>query len=166
MLISWNWLSDYVDLDMPPEELEQRLMMAGLNHEETHAVGDDLAIDLEVTSNRPDCLGHVGIAREVSVLWDCALTIPKAHPKEGGTRVEDLVRVRIDCLDLCPRYIARVLRGVRVGPSPDWLVKRLATVGIASINNVVDVSNYVMLECGQPLHTFDYGKLHGPEIIV
>ena len=134
-------------------------MMAGLNHEETHAVGDDLAIDLEVTSNRPDCLGHIGIAREVSVLWNSALTIPAARPAEGKTRVEDLVRVRIDCPDLCSRYTARVIRGVRVGPSPDWLAKRLATIGIAAINNVVDVSNYVMMECGQPLHTFDYAKL-------
>jgi phenylalanyl-tRNA synthetase beta chain len=166
MLISWNWLKQYVPLNMPPEELEQRLMMAGLNHESTSRVGDDLCIDLEVTSNRPDCLGHIGIAREVSVLWECPLTIPAARPAEGKTRVEDLVRVRIDCPDLCPRYTARVVRGVRVGPSPEWLVKRLATVGIAAINNVVDVSNYVMMECGQPLHTFDYAKLAGPEIIV
>ena len=166
MLVSWNWLKQYVPLTMSPREFEERLMMAGLNHEETHEVGDDLAIDLEVTSNRPDCLGHIGIAREVSVLWDCALTIPAARPAEGKTRVEDLVRVRIDCPDLCPRYTARVVRGVRVGPSPDWLAKRLATIGIAAINNVVDISNYVMMECGQPLHTFDYAKLNGPEIIV
>ena len=166
MIVSWNWLKDYVPLTMSPSEFERRLMMAGLNHEETHAVGDDLAIDLEVTSNRPDCLGHIGIAREVSVLWDCALAIPAARAAEGKTRVEDLVRVRIDCPDLCPRYTARVIRGVRVGPSPDWLVKRLATIGIAAINNVVDVSNYVMMECGQPLHTFDCAKLAGPEIIV
>ena len=166
MLVSWNWLQQYVPLTMSPRELEQRLMMAGLNHEETHEVGDDLAIDLEVTSNRPDCLGHIGIAREVSVLWNSALTVPAARPAEGKTRVEDLVRVRIDCPDLCSRYTARVVRGVRVGPSPEWLTKRLAAIGIAAINNVVDVSNYVMMECGQPLHTFDYGKLQGPEIIV
>ncbi len=170
MLISWNWLKQYVPLNMPPEELELRLMMAGLNHEETHKVGEDLCIDLEVTSNRPDCLGHIGVAREVSVLWDCQLIIPAARPAEGKTRAEDLVRVQIDCPDLCPRYTARVIHGVKVGPSPDWLVKRLATVGVAAINNIVDVSNYVMMECGQPLHTFDYAKLQGPgtspEIIV
>jgi phenylalanyl-tRNA synthetase beta chain len=166
MLISWNWLKQYVPLTMSPRDLEERLMMAGLNHEETHEVGDDLCIDLEVTSNRPDCLGHIGIAREVSVLWQSPLTIPAARPAEGKTRAEELVRVRIDCPDLCPRYTARVIRGVRVGPSPDWLAQRLATVGIATINNVVDVSNYVMMECGQPLHTFDYAKLQGPEIIV
>ncbi len=166
MLVSWNWLKQYVSPPMSPREFEERLMMAGLNHEETHEVGDDLAIDLEVTSNRPDCLGHIGIAREVAVLWDCALTIPAARPAEGKTRAEDLVRVRIECPDLCPRYTARVIRGVRVRPSPDWLAKRLTTIGIAAINNVVDISNYVMMECGQPLHTFDYAKLNGPEIIV
>jgi phenylalanyl-tRNA synthetase beta chain len=166
MLVSWNWLKRYVPLDMSPRELEQRLMMAGLNHEATHAAGDDLCIDLEVTSNRPDCLGHIGIAREVSVLWDCALAIPTAHPAESSSRVEDLVQVRIECPDLCPRYTARVIRNARVGKSPDWLVKLLATVGMASINNVVDISNFVMLECGQPLHTFDFGKLNGREIIV
>ncbi len=139
-------------------------MMAGLNHEETNAVGDDLCIDLEVTSNRPDCLGHIGVAREVSVLWGGELKIPAARPAEGKTRVGDLVRVRIDCPDLCSRYIARVVRGVRIGPSPDWLVKRLATIGIASINNVVDISNYVMMECGQPLHTFDLAKLKKGDI--
>ena len=159
MIVSWNWLQQYVPLTMSPREFEQRLMMAGLNHEETHEVGDDLAIDLEVTSNRPDCLGHIGIAREVSVLWNSVLTLPAARPAEGVTRVEDLVRVRIECPDLCPRYTARVVRGVRIAPSPAWLTRRLATVGVAAINNVVDVSNYVMMECGQPLHTFDYGKL-------
>jgi phenylalanyl-tRNA synthetase beta chain len=166
MLVSWNWLQQYVPLSMRVEELAERLMMAGLNHESTQRVGDDLAIDLEVTSNRPDCLGHVGIAREIAVLWDLPLAVPAAQPAEGRTSVADLVRVRIDCPDLCPRYTARVLRGVRVGPSPDWLVQRLAAVGIPAINNVVDVSNYVMMECGQPLHTFDYGKLRGAEIIV
>jgi phenylalanyl-tRNA synthetase beta chain len=166
MIVSWNWLKQYVLLDMPAEELEQRLMMAGLNHESTQAVGDDLAIDLEVTSNRPDCLGHLGIAREVAVLWNRALTVPPARPPEDATPVASLVGVRIDCPELCARYTARVVRGVKVGPSPAWLVKRLTTVGVAAINNIVDISNYVMLECGQPLHTFDYGKLRGPQIIV
>ncbi|MGD0896219.1 MAG: phenylalanine--tRNA ligase subunit beta [Thermoguttaceae bacterium] len=162
MIVSWNWLKQYVPLAMPIEELEERLMMAGLNHESTGRVGEDLAIDLEVTSNRPDCLGHVGIAREIAVLWDLPLAVPAARPAEGPASVADLVRVRIDCPDLCPRYTARVLRGVRVGPSPPWLVDRLRTIGIAAINNVVDVSNYVMMECGQPLHTFDYAKLRDP----
>ncbi|MGA2035125.1 MAG: phenylalanine--tRNA ligase subunit beta [Thermoguttaceae bacterium] len=166
MIVSWNWLKQYVLLDMPLEELQRRLMMAGLNHEETTEAGGDLAIDLEVTSNRPDCLGHLGVAREIAVLWQRPLQVPAAQPRQGPTPVEDLVRVRIDCPELCLRYTARVVRGLKVGPSPKWLARRLETVGIAAINNVVDISNYVLMECGQPLHTFDYAKLDGPEIIV
>jgi phenylalanyl-tRNA synthetase beta chain len=166
MIVSWNWLKQYVLLDMPVEELERRLMMAGLNHESTEEVGGDIAIDLEVTSNRPDCLGHLGIAREVAVLWNRELKLPAAAPKEGKTTAASLTKVRIECPELCSRYTARVIRGVKVGPSPKWMVMRLETVGITPINNVVDVSNYVLLECGQPLHTFDFAKLSGREIVV
>ncbi len=161
MLVSWNWLKQYVPLTMSVAELERRLMMAGLNHESTTEVGGDLAIDLEVTSNRPDCLGHIGIAREVAVLWESDLTIPAARPAEGKTPVEKLVKVRIDCPDLCLRYTARVVRGVKIGPSPKSIVRRLETVGITPINNVVNISNYVLMEVGQPLHTFDFAKLEG-----
>lgn len=170
MIVSWNWLKQYVALDMPSTELERRLMMAGLNHESTEEVDGDLAIDLEVTSNRPDCLGHLGIAREVAVLFGKELKIPAAKPATSSSpaieAADKLVKVRIDCPDLCLRYTARVIRGVKIGPSPSWMVRRLKTVGIASINNVVDISNYVLMECGQPLHTFDFAKLQGGEIIV
>lgn len=166
MIVSWNWLKDYVDLDVEPAEAETRLMMAGLNHESSEPVGDDLAIDLEVTSNRPDCLGHLGIAREAAVLFGKPLTIPEPVPNEGKTPVADLLKVRIDCPELCYRYTARVIRGVKIGPSPAWLVSRLKTLGIDSINNVVDITNYVLMECGQPLHAFDLAKLRGPKIIV
>ncbi|MCE5268317.1 MAG: phenylalanine--tRNA ligase subunit beta, partial [Planctomycetaceae bacterium] len=161
MIVSWNWLKQYVPLGMSLEQLEQRLMMAGLNHEGTTEVAGDLAIDLEITSNRPDCLGHIGVAREVAVLWGTELTLPAAQPVEGKTPVNKLVKVRIDCPDLCLRYTARVIRGVKIGPSPKWMTRRLETVGITPINNVVDISNYVLMECGQPLHTFDFAKLCG-----
>lgn len=166
MIVSWNWLKEYVLLDMPVAELERRLMMAGLNHESTEEIGGDLAVDLEVTSNRPDCLGHLGIAREVSVLFDHPLRIPAAKPTESTTKVIDLAKVSVECPQLCPRYIARAIRGVKVGPSPFWLSRRLNTLGIKSINNVVDITNYVLMECGQPLHAFDLGKLKGRQIVV
>jgi phenylalanyl-tRNA synthetase beta chain len=166
MLISWSWLSQYLPLDMTPEQLTERLMMAGLNHEATTPVGDDLAINLEVTSNRPDCLGHLGVAREAAVLFDLPLTLPAAEPRLGNTPAASLAKVRIDCPQLCPRYTARVIRGVKVGSSPAWLAARLATIGIPAINNVVDVTNYVLMECGQPLHAFDLARLAGGEIIV
>lgn len=170
MLVSWNWLKEYVSLDMSLEELEQRLMFSGLNHESTQDAGGDFAINLEVTSNRPDCLGHIGIAREIAVLWGKELNIPAAQPEAGLPlaipKVGELVSVRIECPELCPRYTARVIRGVKIGPSPKWMARRLEAVGIAPINNVVDISNYVLMECGQPLHTFDFGKLQGAEIVV
>jgi phenylalanyl-tRNA synthetase beta chain len=166
MIVSWNWLSQYVKLDMSPAELAERLMMAGLNHEDTTAIGDDLAIHLEVTSNRPDCLGHLGIAREVAVLFDTPLVLPSADPPQSSTPTAKLAQVRVDNPDECPRYTARVVRGVRVGPSPPWLVHRLRTLGVATINNVVDITNYVLMECGQPLHAFDLAKLAGRQIIV
>ncbi|MEN6452052.1 MAG: phenylalanine--tRNA ligase subunit beta [Thermoguttaceae bacterium] len=170
MIVSWNWLKQYVPLGMSLNELEQRLMMAGLNHEGTTEVGGDLAIDLEITSNRPDCLGHIGIAREISVLWGSELMLPAAAPAAGSPPavppVDKLVKVRIDCPDLCMRYTARVIRGVKIGPSPKWMTRRLETVGLTPVNNIVDISNYVLMECGQPLHTFDFAKLEGAEIIV
>ena len=166
MLVSWNWLKDYVALDMEPAELEHRLAMSGLNHERTESVGDDLSIDLEVTSNRPDCLGHIGVAREIGVLWDRPVRLPVANPTAPGNSVSELCKVRIECPELCYRYTARVIRGVQIGPSPDWLAQRLATIGISTINNIVDISNYVLMECGQPLHVFDLSKLDGREIIV
>jgi phenylalanyl-tRNA synthetase beta chain len=137
-----------------------------LNHEGTAAAGDDWALDLEVTSNRPDCLGHLGIAREIAVLFDLPLAIPSATYSESRTNVSELTRVRIECPQLCYRYSARVIRNVRVGPSPAWLQNRLRTLGIAVINNVVDITNYVMMECGQPLHAFDFARLRGREIVV
>ena len=171
MLVSWNWLKDYVALDMSHDELVGRLAMAGLNHEDSTTLEDDVVIDLEVTSNRPDCLGHIGVAREIAVLFGGPLRVPAAAPRAGGPHVAGLTRVRIDCPELCSRYTARIIRGVRVGPSPDWLVQRLTSIsqpsdGNPTINNVVDITNFVMMECGQPLHSFDFAKLAGREIIV
>ncbi|MCX8108281.1 MAG: phenylalanine--tRNA ligase subunit beta [Verrucomicrobiae bacterium] len=118
----------------------------------------DVLFDLEITPNRPDLNSVIGIAREISALTGNPLRIPevKLDEDQAGPAAADLVSVRIEDPDLCPRYTARVVRGVKVGPSPDWLRSRLEAVGQRSISNVVDVTNYVMLECGQPLHAFDY----------
>ncbi len=166
MIVSWNWLKDYVPLAMPPEEFERRLMLAGLNHEETKKVGNDLAIDLEVTSNRPDCLGHLGIAREAAVVFGLPLTAPNPQPLQGKTAASGLTKVTLQCPALCYRYTARVITGIKVQASPPWMIERLATLGIAAINNVVDITNYVLMECSQPLHAFDLAKLDGREIVV
>jgi phenylalanyl-tRNA synthetase beta chain len=166
MIVSTNWLCEYVDLPDSIRVLEERLALAGLNHESTHVQGDDTAVEIEVTSNRPDCLGHLGVAREVAVLFARPLRIPDPRPHELGEDAAASVTVSITAPDLCPFYSARVLRGVRVGPSPDWLVRRLEAVGVGSVNNVVDVTNYVMLECGQPLHAFDLARIRGGRIVV
>jgi len=166
MILSKNWLADYVPLPDSVDELTDRLTMSGLNLEGVEPAGSDLAIDLEVSSNRPDCLGHIGVAREVAVLFDQPLSIPPASVDESDAPCDAATSVRIDCPELCHEYHARVIRGVQIGPSPDWLRDRLETAGINSINNVVDVTNYVMLECGQPLHAFDFARLSGQKIIV
>jgi phenylalanyl-tRNA synthetase beta chain len=166
MIISTNWLADYVQVQAPTDLLVERLLMSGLNHESTATVGADTAIEIEVTSNRPDCLGHIGVAREAAVLFSRPLHIPDPRPLEGGGPASQSMAVEIQAPEICPYYSARVLRGVRIGPSPRWLVDRLATVGVESVNNVVDITNYVMLECGQPLHAFDLAKIRGGRIVV
>jgi len=167
MIISYEWLRQYVPLaGLSVDEFALRMMMAGFNHESTTAVGDDYAVDLEITSNRPDCLGHIGLAREAAVIFGSPLTLPAAAPTETGPAVDALAALQVDAPQRCPRYIARVIRGVKVGPSPAWLVKCLATIGQPTVNNVVDITNYVLMESGQPLHAFDLAKLRGKKIIV
>ena len=137
---------------------------APLNEDMTEFLGlDDVIFDLEITSNRPDCLSVIGIAREVSVLLRHELKVPEiaTGPSSGG-------RVDVDIQDPtgCPRYLARTVDGVRVGPSPSWVATRLLSAGVRPISNVVDVTNYVMLEYGQPLHAFDAAQIDGSRIVV
>lgn len=133
--------------------------------------GSDVVFDLEITPNRPDLNSVIGIAREIAALTGAPLKIPEVAAQEQGNPVGDLVSVRIEDASLCPRYTARVIKGVKIGPSPDWLRQAIEKAGIRSINNVVDVTNYVLLETGQPLHAFDYhlvsrGADAKPSIIV
>jgi len=118
--------------------------------------GSDVVYDLEVTPNRPDLNSVIGIAREIAAVTGNALRIPTFNIQHSTFYVQDLVSVRLDDSEFCPRYTARVIKGVKVGPSPEWLKSALEKVGLRSISNVVDVTNYVMLESGQPLHAFDY----------
>lgn len=177
MLVSLKWLSKYIDLPMSHEELADRLSLSGLNHEATDEIFGNTVLELEVTSNRGDCLGHIGVAREISVLYDLPLSVPKPSITCSSTPVDSLLQVENQFPEACPRYTARVIQGVKVGPSPDWLVEALQSVfwkrkrdgsleTYQSINNVVDATNYVLMECGQPLHAFDYVKVAGSKIIV
>ena len=118
MIVSWDWLKQYVELKMSHDELVDRLTMSGLNHEGTETVAGDQAIDLEVTSNRPDCLGHIGVAREIAVLFDVPLNLPDPQPKTNGEDVSSVCKVEIQCPQLCPRYTARIVRGAKITNSP------------------------------------------------
>jgi phenylalanyl-tRNA synthetase beta chain len=128
--------------------------------------GPDTVLDLEITWNRPDCLCLLGVARELAALYDLPLLRPDVVLPEEGEAVESFVEVAVEDPQGCPRYTARVLTGVRLGPSPAWMQRRLTLCGVRPINAVVDVTNYVMLECGQPLHAFDYALLRGRRIVV
>lgn len=127
---------------------------------------DDVVFELKVTPNRADCLSHFGLARELSCLLDRALKHPQKDIPLSDKSTMDEVGLNVKADDLCPRYAGRFVAGVKVGPSPSWLRRRLENVGINSINNVVDVTNYVMLELGQPLHAFDVAQIQGRKIIV
>jgi phenylalanyl-tRNA synthetase beta chain len=166
MLISWEWLADYVTLDAPIDQVVDRWALSGLNHESTEWVEGVPVIDLEVTSNRADCLGHIGIAREAAVLYSLALKIPAVDLPTSKQSVHEVLEVENHFPEACPRYTARVIRGVKIGPSPEWFAKRLRTIGIRPINNVVDATNYVMMECGQPLHAFDLNRIASNRIVV
>src|SRR5580700_5954143 len=166
MKIVYNWLKQFVDVTASPADLRARLSLAGIAVDSIEETAAGPVLDAEVTANRPDCLGHLGIAREVAAIY--RLPLKPVHPKlkESAEKVADATRVEIESPELCGRYTARVLRGVKVEPSPDWLKQRLEAIGQNSINNVVDVTNYVMFELGQPMHAFDLEKLAEKRIAV
>jgi phenylalanyl-tRNA synthetase beta chain len=166
MFISYGWLKELTETRLSPDELRERLTMVGLAIDAVEQHGGDAVLDVEVPSNRPDCLSHVGIAREVAVIENGRMQLPAGEQIKTEGRAESLTSVEIADPDLCPRYAARLVRGVKIGPSPDWLAKRLETIGQRPINNVADITNYVLHELGQPLHAFDFEKLGEHRIIV
>ena len=166
MKISYNWLNELVALTLSPKELAEALTMAGLAVEAVEPVGDDNILDLDLTSNRPDALSHLGVAREAAILCGTVLKPRTLALNESDELAESVASVEILDADLCPRYAARIVRGVKVGPSPAWLVERLESIGQRSVNNIADITNYVMFEMGQPTHAFDLNLLHDRRIIV
>ena len=173
MLISYNWLRELTGTTLTPLELRERLTMVGLAIDAVEEIEGDSVLDVEVPSNRPDCLSHIGIAREVSVIEKTEISGLRSEisnqkskaPKTEG-KAADFTAVEIKDPDLCPRYAARIVRGVKISPSPAWLAKRLGEIGQRPINNVADITNYVLHELGQPLHAFDLTKLAEHRIIV
>jgi len=169
MRLSINWLSEFVKTGLRADELAHILTMAGLEVEGTEALEDDTILQVNVTPNRGDCLSVLGIARELAALTGAPLTMPPSDVtdirliEQVGTA---LLRVEIADEELCPRYMGRVIKNVRMGQSPEWMSKRLQAHDIRPINNVVDVTNYVLLELGHPLHAFDLEALKGGVIRV
>src|ERR1700681_446822 len=166
MKVLYNWLKEFVDLTAPPEDLRARLSLSGTAVEALEQTAAVPLLDAELTSNRADCLGHYGIAREAAALYRLPLKPLHPQPRESSEQVSAATQIEIESPELCARYTARVLRGIKIGPSPEWLRQRLEALGQASINNVVDATNYVMLELGHPLHAFDLALLNDHRIVV
>lgn len=164
MNISYNWLKDLVEISLSPADLAKKLTDVGLAVEGIHPQGDDFVFDVDLTSNRGDCLSHLGVAREIGVITNEELR--NTNYKNPQSTIHNQQFVEILDADLCHRFTARVIRGVKIGASPEWLVKRLEAVGERSINNVADITNFVMHELGNPLHSFDFNKLAENRIIV
>ncbi|MCQ2363635.1 MAG: phenylalanine--tRNA ligase subunit beta, partial [Acidaminococcaceae bacterium] len=145
---------------LPPDTpigLEEREVL-GLN---------DTVIDIDLTSNRADCFSIIGLAREIACITGGKLKMPEMQVAEkAGGNLQELAKIKIEARDLCPRFAVRMLKNIKIGPSPDWMKKRLRACGMRPISNVVDVTNYVMLELGQPMHAYDYDKVEGHTLIV
>jgi phenylalanyl-tRNA synthetase beta chain len=166
MKISLEWLNDYIETGLDAERIAGILSDLGFPCEGIEQMGGNTIIDVEVTSNRGDCLGYIGIARELSAATGKKLKMPEIELDESDKDVTEYADVEVPEPDLCGRYTARIIDGVKVGPSPDWLRKRLEAIGLRSVSNVVDATNYAMMETGQPPHAFDYAKISQGKIIV
>lgn len=174
MKISYRWLRELIEFDLTIKELAEKLTFAGIEVEAVEALGatsnglgaSDWRLELEVTPNRPDCLSLIGIAREIRALCGGKIDHPDCSVTEAGPEIDTLARLSVEDQGGCPRYLARVIRGVRVAQSPRWLREKLESVGLRPINNVADITNYVLYLLGHPLHAFDYDRLAGQTIIV
>jgi len=164
MKIPFSWLKDYVNVGtMKPEDVADRLTIAGLEVVLIEKIEGDSIFDIEVTPNRADCLNILGIAREVSASLGKKLKCPKTKSIKGRLREKPSIEIKDN--KLCPRYTGRIIRNVKVGESPKWLVDKLKAMDLRTVNNVVDITNYCLFESGQPTHAFDYDKLLGKIVV-
>ncbi len=166
MRFSFAWMRDHLRDEGSAAAIAERLTAAGMNVEMQEKSGDDLVWDVDVTANRPDAMNHRGLAREAAAAGCGTLKPLACELAEGPTPVGKLARVTVEDAAGCPRYCARVVRGVTVRPSPAWLAARLERCGVRPINNIVDATNYVLLDVGHPLHAFDLALLAGSQIVV
>jgi phenylalanyl-tRNA synthetase beta chain len=170
MNISYSWLKDLIDIELSPEQLAEQLTRVGVTVEGIHPFQDDFVLDIDLTSNRSDCLSHLGVAREISAITGKAIRTAVvqeySEPEIPLPAVLAYDVVAIQSPDLCHRFTARIIKNVKIGPSPQWLVDRLEAIGERAINNIADITNYVMHELGQPIHAFDMDKLDGKRVVV
>ena len=166
MKVTYNWLKDFVNIKLAPGELAEKLTMAGLEVVSLKESGGDFVFEIEITSNRPDWLSILGVAREISSLTGSKLKTAKHQEVKIKTKNTQPVEISIADKKDCPFYSAMVIRDVKVAPSPEWLKKRLELLGCRSVNNIVDITNYILFELGQPLHAFDLDKLSQQSINV
>jgi len=166
MKVLHSWLSEYSEHKLSPKDLARLLTVSGLEVEGLASQDGDWIMDVKVPPNRPDCLSHIGLAREMGNILKKELKLPSFKVNEVGGNVGDYISVVVKEKKLCPLYAGRVVVDVSVRPSPEWLKKRIESVGIRSINNVVDVTNYVLMEYGHPLHAFDLDLIEGKKIVV
>jgi phenylalanyl-tRNA synthetase beta chain len=166
MKFSHDWLQTYVSIAEEPARVGDRLTAAGLPLDGIETRDQDTLYDFDVFTNRPDCMNHLGVAREYAALTEAPLRPPDVSVLARGRPTQEAASVEIESPDLCARYAARCVLGVRVGPSPDWLRLRLASIGQRSVNNIVDATNFVLWELGHPLHSFDLDRLEGRRIVV
>ena len=165
MRFSRNWIGEYVELP-GDEQLSEALSMLGLVVDDMQSRGGDVILDLDIASNRPDLMNHLAVARELALALGLELNPPAAEFDADGPAIDDIAAVRIEEPEGCSRFVARAVVDVEVGPSPDWLGERLESIGLRPINNVVDVTNFVMWEMGRPMHAYDLDLLSGSELVV
>lgn len=167
MKVTYSWLKDFVDIKITPEALAEKLTMAGLEVTSLEKKGQDFVFEIEITSNRPDWLSVMGIAREVAAITGQKFQpAPKIKSKVSGKNNACCLKICIEDRKDCPLYTAKIIKGVKVGPSPAWLRDRLELIGCRSVNNIVDITNYILFETGEPLHAFDSDKLSQGEIFI
>jgi len=166
MKVLLSWLKEYVEIPYGVAELEERLPALGLGIEGLERLGDDAVFDLEIAANRGDLMSVLGVARELAAAARTRVRAPASKVTEDRRQVSEVTRVEVTNTTLCPRFTVRMIVDVKVGPSPSWMARRLEGCGLRAINNIVDVTNYVMLEMGQPMHAFDFDKLVEGRLIV
>jgi phenylalanyl-tRNA synthetase beta chain len=165
MKVPLSWLKEYVEIGETVEKLSEDLLLSGTKVESIEKTKDDTIFDFEITPNRADCLSLIGIAREIAAIYNRRLTIPAAFTETQNDENRKKVVLRVLDKGLCPFYTIGVIDGIKVGRSPTWLAERLEKSGIRSLSNIVDITNYVMTETGQPMHAFDYDKIEGAMIL-